>query len=338
MIPRDRYMAMLRGEPVDHLPRLPILMAFAAHFIGADYRGFASDYRVLAEANLRCAAHFGFEQLSAISDPYRETQGFGAVIEYPEDGVPRCVAPPLAANPDLAQLDTPDPLRSTRMLDRIEGIRAMAGGGKGQYSILGWIEGPAAEAADLRGVSQFLVDLMADLDYARTLMDRCVEVGIDFAKAQIDAGADTIGIGDAIASQISPAMYGDYLFEREKKIVDAIHEAGGLTRLHICGDTTHLLPYFAKLGCDIIDLDWQVDLEQARDVLGPGQAVVANLDPVREVMDSSPDAIRAAAAKLYARAGNPLMAGAGCEIPPGTPHENLEALCAPIPWRESPGT
>jgi uroporphyrinogen-III decarboxylase len=30
--------------------------------------------------------------------------------------------------------------------------------------------------------------------------------------------------------------------------------------------------------------------------------------------------------------GNPYMVNAGCEIPSGTPEENLSALCDPIPY------
>ena len=179
----QRYHALLETGESDVLPRLPILMAFAAKFIGANYAQFASDYRVLVEANLRCADYFGFDQVSAISDPYRETEGFGATIEYVEDGVPRCVAPPLANNPDMAGLKDADPLHSIRMLDRLNAIDACQNAVGGKYSILGWIEGPAAEAADLRGVSTFLMDLMMDPDYACRLMDRCVETGIAFARA-----------------------------------------------------------------------------------------------------------------------------------------------------------
>lgn len=330
----ERYRAALSGEAVDFLPRLPILMAFAARFIGSNYGRFASDYRVLAEANLKSAHFFSFDQLSAISDPYRETQGFGAEIVFVEDGVPRCAAPPLESDKNLDLLLIPDPIHSERMHDRIQGIELMHQEGAGCFSLMGWIEGPAAEAADLRGVSNFLMDLMVDPGYACELMDRCVDVGIAFAKAQIEAGADTIGIGDAIASQVSPDMYGVYIFPREKALVDAIHAAGGWVRLHICGDTTHLLPYFPQLGCDIIDLDWQVDLALARRILGPDQAIVTNLDPVREVMDAKPKAISTKLNQLYESVGNRLMIGAGCEIPPDTPHACLKALCTPMPWRK----
>jgi hypothetical protein len=55
-------------------------MPHAFEFIGPDYAAFTEYYRVLTEAHLKCREAFGFNQISAISDPYRESQGFGAVI------------------------------------------------------------------------------------------------------------------------------------------------------------------------------------------------------------------------------------------------------------------
>lgn len=323
----ERYLGVLRGGPVDHLPRLPILMAFAAKYIGSNYGAFASDYSVLVEANVRCAADFDFDQVSAISDPYRETAGFGARIEFVRDGVPRCPQPPLAGTKDLSVLARPQPRRSPRMLDRVRAVEEFKRRVGGRYSILGWVEGPAAEAADLRGVGEFLMDLAEDEPFAEALMDRCVEVGTAFALAQLDAGADTIGIGDAVASQVSPAVYQRLIFPREKRLVEAIHAAGGLVRLHICGNITHLLPALAGLGCDLVDLDWPVDMAEARRRLGPKTSLVGNIDPVNAVMKSTPDAIQRAIEGIYRAVGRPYMVGAGCEIPEGTPPENLRALC-----------
>lgn len=327
----ERYMAILKGEKSDILPRLPILMAFAANYIGSYYGAFASDYRVLVEANLKCIEAFGFDQVSAISDPYRETQGFGAEIKYPRDEVPRCVAHPLE-NKDLSALKKPDPYSSIRMFDRIQAIKEFKKSVYGRYSIMGWIEGPAAEAADLRGVTNFMMDLAMDPDFAVELMDICVKVEVEFAIAQIESGADTIGIGDAIASQISPAMYAEFVFPQEKRMIDAIHEIGGIVRLHICGNTSHLLSHIAKLGADIIDLDWQVNMKDARQILGTSTVLVGNLDPVNAVMKSSPEQIIRHIQQVYSEVSNPYMVGAGCEIPPGTPNENLKALCKPFTY------
>jgi len=326
---RERYFGMLRGEGVDCVPRIPILMHFAADYIGSDYAAFASDFRVLTEANRRCARDFGMDQLSAISDPYRETQGFGAEIVYVKDGVPRCPHPPLEESRDLSLLARPDPLRSERMFDRVNAIRDYRRDADA-YSIMGWVEGPAAEAADLRGVGSFMMDIVDDEGFAAELMDRCLEAAIAFALAQIEAGADTIGIGDAVASQMSPACYERLVLPREKRLVRAVQQAGGLARLHICGNITHLLRGIADLSVDILDVDHMVDMTVARRAVGRRVALAGNINPAADVLHGYPDSIRGTIRATYNEVGDPYMVCAGCEIPLGTPHENLRALCEPL--------
>lgn len=326
----ERYLATLEGRSVDHLARVPILMQFAAEHIGSHYGAFASDYRVLTKANLVCAREFGIDQVSTISDPYRETQGFGAKIIYGQDMVPHCEKHPLEDDPDVTKLASPDPLKSERMLDRVEAVRAYHAQVGGEYSILGWVEGPAAEATDLRRMDNFFMDLMDDEGYAGELMDRCVDVALDFGRAQIEAGADTIGIGDAAASQISRDLYEELILPRQQRLVRGLKEAGAKVRMHICGNIAHLLTGLASLDLDIIDVDHMVDLRTVRRELGPRAVIAGNLDPVADVMRSTPEAIRQAVRDCYVQAGDPFMVCAGCEIPSRTPIENLHALCEPM--------
>lgn len=333
MTGKQRYFDMLQGRPVDFVPRVPILMQFAAEHIGSNYGAFAGDHRVLVESNLRCAADFGIDQLSVISDPYRETSGFGGQVQYVQDGVPRCPHPPLADTKDLAGLAEPDPRRSPRMLDRVQAVEQFKAQAQDRYSIMGWVEGPAAEAADLRTVQQFFMDLLDDEPFAEALMDRCLEVGIAFAKAQLDAGADTIGIGDAVASQVSPDIYQRLILPREKRLVQAIQTAGGLARLHICGNISHLLKDIAGLQVNVLDVDHMVDMEKVRQAVGRKVTLAGNLDPAAAVRFGKPKAIRQAVEKIYGQVGNPFLVNAGCEIPAGTPAANLKALCEPLTWR-----
>ncbi len=331
MTPLERYRAVVEGSEPDIVPRVPILMQYAAEYIGSNYGAFAFDYRVLVEANMACAEHFGFDQVSAISDPYRETEGFGGHVAYPRDTVPTCTAP-LEEGMDLKLLNKPDPENSVRMRDRVDAIRAYDERCGGRFSILGWIEGPAAEAATLRRPVQFLMDLVDDPDGLCRLMDICTENGIRFAEAQLAAGADTIGIGDAIASQVSPKMYETYVLPREKRMVDAIHAAGGLVKLHICGNIKHLLSGIATLGVDILDVDHMVDLAYTRSVAGPKVVLTGNVDPVAGIKDGTPVSIRRAIEACRDSAGDPYMVNAGCEVPAGTPEENLMAMCEPVPF------
>lgn len=323
---------MIEGRETDFVPRLPILMAFAADFIGSNYGAFASDHRVLVEANIRCAEAFGIDQMNTMSDPYRETQGFGAEIIYEKNAVPHCVRPPFDETLAPGSIKKPDPLTATRMRDRIDAVREYKRRVGGQYSIMGWVEGPAAEAADLRGLENFLCDLIEEPELSGELMDLCVEVAIDFARIQIESGADTIGIGDAICSQMSVELYRELVWPREQRLISAIRAMGAYVRLHICGNITHLLPHLAQLDVNIVDIDWMVDMRHAREVLGPGKVLAGNLDPVSTIFRGTPDDIRRRSREIYAQVGNRSMVNAGCEIPPGTPYENLRALCEPVPF------
>ena len=330
----ERYCGILKGTPVDFLPRIPLLMQFAAEHIGSDYAEFASDHCVLVKANAACAADFGVDQLSCISDPYRETHGFGSNVTYVKDGPPRSTHP-LEKHTDLSILRTPDPLKSERMLDRVKAVQAYKKKFGGKYSILGWVEGPAAEAADLRDVINFLMDTIDEPSYACELMDRCLDVAIRFAEAQVKSGADTIGIGDAVASQVSPEIYERLIQPREKKLVKAIQDMGAYARLHICGNITHLLPGIAELGINILDVDHMVDLAAVRKTVGRNVTLAGNIDPVRGIYNGSPAGIREAVLRCYKDAGNPYMVNAGCEIPAGTPQENMKAFCEPVSYHLS---
>lgn len=323
---------MLKGEAVDFVPRTPILMQFAAEFIGSDYACFASDFNTLVKSNEACAKYFGIDQLSCISDPYRETHGFGSRIEYMKDAPPHSTHPLCDSN-DMSQLLEPDPLKSERMLDRVNAIKLYKEKFGDEYSVLGWIEGPAASAATLRDVSNFLVDLVIDEPFVCELMDKCVEVGIAFAKAQVDAGADTIGIGDAIASQVPPDVYENLILPREKKLIRAIKDMGAYVKLHICGNITHLLPGISRLDIDIIDVDYMVNLAEVRKMLPKRVTIAGNIDPVKGILFGTPESIWGKIIDDYQLVGNPYMVNAGCEIPSGTPNENLKALCEPIRYR-----
>lgn len=332
----QRYLATIAGQPVDFLPRLPILMQFAAEHIGRNYGEFASDFNVLTEANIACAREFGIDQVSTISDPYRETQGYGAKIIYQRDMVPYCEKHPLEDDPDFSRLPRPNPLESERMRDRVDAVKRYHELVGGEYSILGWVEGPAAQAADLRRLDSFFMDLMDDEGYAGGLMDLCVEVALEFARAQHAAGAETIGIGDAAASQVSADIYEQLILPREQRLVRGLKAMGVKVRLHICGNITHLLPGIASLDIDVLDVDHMVDLRQVRAAVGPRTVIAGNLDPVAAVLRSNPQAIRQHVLDCYQQAGYPFMVNAGCEIPSGTPLDNLRALCQPVPYQPSP--
>jgi MtaA/CmuA family methyltransferase len=280
---------------------------------------------VLCEANLAVLNDLDLDIVQAISDPYREAADLGAAIHFPQDGLPVSVEPLLDVPGKLADLRPISPDAGARMNDRLQAIRRFRETVGGEVPIMGWVEGALAEAADLRGVQQLFVDLYDRPAWVEELLSFCVEIQVAFAWAQVQAGADIIGLGDAVASQISPAGYREWALPYEQRIFDAVHEAGAISRLHICGDTSRILCDMVESGAEIIDIDWMVDIEQAASVFGDGPALCGNVDPVAVLFRGTPEQVRQATMACARQGGGKWLCAAGCEVPDGTPLYNLRA-------------
>ena len=321
----DRLAARLQGEAVDRPPNFDIFMTYAARYIEQPLSRYYLDHKVLVQANLAVLTAFDLDIVQAISDPYRECADFGARIEFPEDGLPLCPVPLLQEPEDLAAMVAPDPSTGPRMSDRLEAIQALREEVGGEVPIMGWVEGALAEAADLRGPGELMMDLVLRPEWVEELLETCTGVAIAFARAQVDAGADIIGLGDAVGSLVSPPMYRRFALPYEQRIFAAVKEMGALARLHICGDTSKIVPDMVESGADIVDLDWMVDMADAARCFGDRISFCGNFDPVAVMLRGTEQEVYAATVACMQDGGPRTISGAGCEIPMETPPQNLMA-------------
>ncbi len=325
---RERILAFLNGESIDRVPLMPITMMFAVDRIGRKYGEYARDYRVLVEGQIRTAEEFDFDYVSVISDPAREAADLGSAIEYFEDQPPAIDDNNalLADKTVLNDLKIPDPLGGGRLHDRVKAIALFKEKLNGEKLIEGWVEGPCAQGADLRGINTLMLDFYDDPVFIRDLFEFVIDMELESARAQIEAGADLIGIGDAAASLVGPNLYDEFVWPYEKKLVDGLREMGTLIRLHICGKTHPLYEGIGKLGCDIVDLDWMNPMADARQIMGPDQVLLGNLDPVTVIRNGTPDDVLGGVTQCHRDSGVRYIVGAGCEIPRDAPDENVRVL------------
>ncbi len=325
---RERVLAHLKGQPVDRLPLMPITMMFAANLTGALYRDYCTNYKVLAEAQIRTAEKFGFDYVNTMSDPAREAADCGAAVEF-FDHQPVALVEDrarLAEKTDLAGLKIPDPLGGGRMHNGIKAVALLKERVGRDKIVEGWIEGPCAEGADLRGINTLMLDFFDDPAFVRDLFEFVIEMELRFARAQVQAGADVIGLGDAAASLVGPQIYNELVWPYEKRLIDGLHAMGTKVRLHICGNTRLILSKIGELGCDIVDLDFLAPVSEGRAKMGPQQVILGNINPVQVLRDGQPEFVTQSIAACHREAGPRYVVGAGCEIPRDTPHQNVQAL------------
>lgn len=324
---RERIQAMIEGRPVDRLPLMPITMMYAADQIGAQYGKYAADHRVLADAQLKTAEKFDLDFVSTISDPAREAADCGATVHYFPDQPPGFDEQNslLADKKKLVWLKAPDPLGGGRMFDRVQGVELLKKRTGQDRVVEGWVEGPCAQGADLRGINTLMTDFGDDPIFVNDLMEFVVDMELKFARVQVEAGADIIGMGDAAASLVGPRIYEKVVWPFEKRMVDGLHAMGVKVRLHICGNTRRLLGAMGRLGCDIVDLDL-ASLAEGRAQMGEKQILLGNIHPVHVLKNGTEAGVTEAIGVCHREAGEKFIVGAGCEVPRGTPAENMMAM------------
>lgn len=323
----ERVMNRLAGREVDYLPNMCLTMMFAAKQIGVPFGSYVSDYRLLAEGTLKCHEKFGFDMVCVISDPMREAEGLGANIVIPEDGVPHAAQKRIKQLSDIDTLQVVDPSRGRRMNDRLEAVRLLKKRVGNTVPVVGWIEGAVAESCDLMGVQEFMVNLMDEPERMKALMDICMEQCLLFAKEQVAAGADIIGLGDAASSLLGPMLYEAFALPWQQKMITAIHDMGAKVKLHICGNLNPVLEYVAQTGADIVDLDFMVDITKAAEIFPESCSISGNFDPVAAIYRGNPKLIEEEVARcMEIKESNRNIIAAGCEIPRDTAEENVAAI------------
>ena len=327
MTSKEIIMASIKGQPYDRTAITPIFMAWAAHFIGRTYRDYYLDGDVLVQSQLAVLRAFNIDQISVISDPWREASAYGMTFDYPQQGVGKFKDLLIKGPEDVKKLKPLDIAASERMQQRVESVAAMAAEVGHTHSVLGWVEGPLAEYSDLRGLENTMLDLIDKPDMYHQAAEIITQNAIDFAIAQIQAGADMIGIGDAAASLVGEQLYEQYVLPFETRLIDAVHNAGGLAKLHICGNINSIIALMPKTGVDVIDVDWMVPLDQAREKVGPDITLCGNFDPSAVLLQGTPQIVADAATECIQKAGERFILMPGCEVPQNTPEQNIRAFC-----------
>mgnify|MGYP001206637485 CR=1 FL=1 len=322
-----RTVDFIEGRPTDRVPFHPILMRFAAKHAGIGYRDFCLSAQHKCQGNIRCAEDFDSDWVNTMSDPYAEAEAFGTILDYPEDSLPIVRKYALCEIEDIDTLSVRKVDEHARLKERvreIEEYRRLTGE---KYFVCGWVEGPLAEYCDIRNISLAMTDLYEYPEKVHKALDIITESAIHFITAQVKAGAHCIGVGDSVCSLISPELYMEFAFGREKILIDHIHSLGAYAKVHICGNISAILADVIRTGTDIVDIDHRVtSVENEKRLLTGRQVFSGKSDPVSVIQDGDEASIRENTTSFFNQADGRCIISAGCEITPGTSAQNMKAF------------
>jgi MtaA/CmuA family methyltransferase len=220
------------------------------------------------------------------------------------------IPPDLLARPGCAV-----PLRALALLRKELGDEA---------AVCGKVFGGWTQGYHYFGVEEFLIKTITEPDEVKRILEKLLPVTIQFARAQLDAGADCILVADhATRDLCSPRAYESFLLELHARLVDAIPAP---LILHICGNTSDRIGMIARTGMACFHWDTKTGApETIRALAGDRLALMGGINNF-VLLRGTPDEVAAQA--RGAVAGGIDVVGPECAIPLTTPLANLQAIAS----------
>ena len=113
-------------------------------------------------------------------------------------------------------------------------------------------------------------------ELSHVLLDKITSSTIAYLKAQIAAGVDLVQVFDSWAGILPKAHYEVFSLPYIKRICDAIRENPVTV---FAKGAQFAIPKLGQLPCKVIGLDWQMEPEDVRSLVGQDKTLQGNLDP-----------------------------------------------------------
>lgn len=326
---RERVLAVLRGEEADRPPVTPTGGWWVAQTSGLPLHDVFAKGEALAAAHLDVQRRAGHDAVYTYFDALAVPEAFGCRVELKEFGGPSVVDElPVEGSGGVLDRPVPDPRRDGRLPEILKAASILAERTGKSLPVIALFEGPFTTSSRLLGATPFLLLMMDDPELTKRLIARVADALIAFGQALAESGADAIIMPDPVTSTdlVSPEQSAEFAFPEIRRVIEALPVP---VILHICGKTMPILGAMAGSGASLLSLDQAMDLAKAREVVGWKVALGGNVDPVRLMIEGTPEEVTAAGRAAIAAAGpRRFSLMAGCALPPSTPLENVRALVA----------
>ena len=309
---------------------VPILSFPCVSLLGVTVRELISSSELQAKGMKAVAEKTASAASVSFMDLSLEAECFGAKIVVSDEEVPT-VKGRIVNDMDEAEALAVPAVGSGRTQIYLDAIKKASAEITDRPVLAGMI-GPFSLAARLLDVTEIMMDCYDDPDMVHLVLEKVTEFLCEYAKAYKAAGANGIVMAEPVAGLLSPSLEEEFGSPYIKKIVDAVQTDDFAVIYHNCGDNVpRMLDSILTTGCAAYHFGNSVDLE--KDIIPkiPSDTVVmGNVDPAGTLRLGTPEKVRAETLALLERCSKypNFVLSTGCDVPPMTPWENIDAFFA----------
>ncbi|UCD58025.1 MAG: uroporphyrinogen decarboxylase family protein [Candidatus Hydrogenedentota bacterium] len=302
----------------------PIMGAYLSTLTGTTVKQNLTDGRVMFKTIEQFVTQFKPDfVMCTFPDLAAEAEACGCKLKMPDNALPSVEEHPVQTRQDLARLTIPDPYKDGRLSVFIEATRLFTN----RFTLMKSpaSAGPFTLAAELMGVDIITRKVLKEPELVHEVMEYTLQVIQRYNAELIKAGADSIGIAEPTCSLLSAKAFEKIVLPYLQRYVESLPVPASL---HICGRANHLVELMCRTGVVGISVDSPTDITKIKDRVPPDILILGNLAPVEVLMMKKPDEVRAATMQLLKAMDDVPNFGllSGCDLPVGTPMENIEAM------------
>ena len=309
---------------------LPILSFPSVSLLGISVKELISSSELQAKGMKAVADATDASAAVSFMDLSVEAEAFGATICVSDDEVPTVEGRLVSDEDEAEALEIPE-VGSARTGIYIDAVKKAVELVKDRPVLAGMI-GPFSLAARLLDVSEIMMDCYDDPDMVHTVLEKVTAFLTEYAKAYKAAGAAGIVMAEPVSGLLSPMLEEEFSSPYVKRIVDAVQDESFSVIYHNCGDNVpKMLDSILSTGAAAYHFGNAVDMEEDIIKKVPSDTLVmGNIDPAGILRMGTPEKVREATLALLEKCSKypNFLLSSGCDIPPMTPWENIDAFFA----------
>mmetsp|Transcript_18960 Transcript_18960/g.39967 ORF Transcript_18960/g.39967 Transcript_18960/m.39967 type:complete len:410 (+) Transcript_18960:175-1404(+) len=337
---RDILVRAARGETTERTPVW--LMRQAGRYMSA-FRQYSDVYpfrersetpSMAIELSLQCHRAYGMDGIIMFSDILTPLPTLGIEFDVVR-GIGPVISTEVRSEEDVAKLNDAEGVDFDATLPFIREILGTLSkeAEEANTSLIGFVGAPftlGAYTIEGKSSKHCLATkkmMMADEDGSSKAMSEfldklAVMIG-NYGCHQIECGAQVIQVFESWAHQMSPSQFERFAKPAAQKAIKIMKDKHpDVPVIYFANGGSSYLELQRDMGCDMIAVDWSIDMEQARKILGPEIPISGNIDPT--ILFGTKEQIEQAVRDCIDKAGGPgnkHLLNLGHGVMQGTPEE-----------------
>lgn len=290
----DRFLRACRGEPIDQVPVW--IMRQAGRYLQEfqDFRKKHEFFEICRTPNLACEVtlmpinRYKLDAAIIFSDILVVPQALGMEVLMVA-GTGPVLTNPLATPADFTKLNTDNVVSRLQYVgeaitvtrQRLNGQVPLIGFSGAPWTLMGYmIEGGGSKT--MMKAKKWLYKYPQESHKLLTILS---DIIVNYVVMQVECGAQTIQIFESSAEFLNAQLFETFLLPYLKYIRATVkstlksRQIEEVPMILFAKGAYYSLAEQAKLGYDVIGIDWTIDPAEARNIVGPNVTLQGNLDP-----------------------------------------------------------